>query len=297
MHATTPTTSTGGKTSRIKKVPRKLRREFGRFLFQAKVLAMRPRALTARSRFLFILGHMRSGSTLLCHLLCNSDDIVGFGETHHSYRRRSDLAKLLTSVGEHTAKAPLRYRYVLDKIVGTRHAMSTAVLRDRRTRYVFLVREPVATVASLVAMRRQFHDESPQQLLAFAAQHYTERLAQLLQLAETIGDRGRCLLLTHQQLLAETQAAFQALQGFLVLGAPLCEDYKIMSTTGQPGIGDPCPNIRLGKIVRSLPRKHVDLPPPLRVHLQQRYESCLEKLRATVQTADLPLLTTNERAA
>ncbi|MCI0335818.1 MAG: sulfotransferase [Planctomycetes bacterium] len=282
---------------RPKKRAPKLRREFGRLVVQAKTLAMRPTALMARNQFLFILGHMRSGSSLLCHLLCTSDDIVGFGETHNNYRRRSDLAKLLMCVHNHTGENPLRYRYVLDKIVGCQHVMSTSVLTDRRCRFVFLVREPVATIASLVAMRRQFHDETDQQLVEFATQHYTERLGQLLQLAETIDHPQRCLLVTHQRLLSETPSAFQALERFLDLRAALREDYNILPTTGQPGIGDPSPSIRLGKIDRSLPRKHVDLSAPLRVHLKRCYDNCVAMLGENFQTSSAQPLAIYKRAA
>jgi hypothetical protein len=219
-------------------------------------------------------------------LLCNSSEIVGFGETHNNYRRRSDLAKLLMSVRKYTGKDPMDYRYVLDKIVGAQHVLNAAVLNDRRTRHVFLIREPLASVASIVAMRRQFNDESPHQSLEFAIEHYTRRLAQLRQLAHTIDDPQRCLLVTHRQLLDETQSAFRGLETFLGLSAPMRENYAIMPTTGQPGIGDPSPNIRLGKIDRSLPRKYVALSAKQRQHLEECHLTCAEKLREMVQTPD-----------
>jgi hypothetical protein len=297
MNAATPATMPAVVKSRARRVREKLRREWGRVAFQARTLLMRPRVLSMPSQFVFILGHMRSGSSLLCHLLCNSDEIAGFGETHNNYRRRSDLAKLLVSIGKYRGKAALERRYLLDKIVGTQHVVNAAVLADGRTRYVFLVREPLATIASNVAMRRQFHDEPPQQLLAFAVQHYTERLAQLVQLAEAIDDRQRCLLLTHQQLIDETPKAFRSLEEFLDLHAPLSEDYPVMPTTGQPGIGDPSPNIRLGSISRSLPRKHVDLSQPLRHRLEQCYQNCLAKLRQNVQSIGTTQDAARQRAA
>jgi hypothetical protein len=276
----------------------KVNREFGRFILHVNTLRMRPRALTARNNFLFILGHMRSGSTLLCHLLCSSDDIVGFGESHNNYRRRSDFAKLLMSVRTRTGHNPLKYRYVLDKIVGTQHIMSPTVLTDRRTRYLFLVREPLASLASMVAMRRHFHpDETPEQVLAFAIQHYTERLGQLLQLAETIDDPQRCLLVTHQQVIDETPATFKAFESFLDLRAPLREEYDIMPTTGQSGIGDPFGNIRLGRISRSLPKKHVELSAPQQVKLERCYEDVLSKLGANIPTLNSQSCTNRTRAA
>lgn len=247
-------------------------------IFQANSLALRPLALTARNNFLFILGHMRSGSSLLCHLLCNSPDIIGFGEAHNSYRRRTDLAKLLAAVLHHTGENPMKYRYVLDKVVGQQHIMKPAVLTDRRTRYVFLVREPLRSIASIVAMRRMYHDETPQQLITFATNYYALRLTQLEELARTIDNPERCLLVTHQQLLNATPSVFEALEEFLDLSAPLREEYEILPTTGKPGMGDPTPSILRGTIDRSLPRKHVDLPPRLQARMLECYSSCIAQL-------------------
>jgi hypothetical protein len=247
-------------------------------MFQANSLALRPLAFTARNNFLFILGHMRSGSSLLCHLLCNSPDIIGFGEAHNSYRRRTDLAKLLAAVLHHTGENPLKYRYVLDKVVGQQHVIKPAVLTDRRTRYVFLVREPMRTIASIVAMRRMYHDETPQQLISFATNYYELRLTQLIELAQTIDNPERCLLVTHQQLLNETPFVFGALEEFLDLNTPLCEDYEILPTTGKPGMGDPTSSILRGTIDRSLPRKHVDLPPRLQARMLECHATCIDQL-------------------
>ena len=71
--------------------PGKIRRELGRLVFQANTLALRPAALASRNQFLFVLAHMRSGSSLLRYLLSGSEEIIGIGETHNNYRRRSDL--------------------------------------------------------------------------------------------------------------------------------------------------------------------------------------------------------------
>jgi Sulfotransferase family len=265
-----------------KTLPQKLRREFARVSLQVRTFAWRPLAITTRNEFLFVLGHMRSGSTLLSHLLCNSPDIIGYGETHNNYRRRTDLAKLLTSVRACTGKNPFKYRFVLDKIVGEQHILNASVLNDPRTRYIFLLREPQATIASIVAMRRQWHDETPEQLLAFASSYYQFRLSQLVAFAETIDNPRRCLLVTHRQMLDETQAAFRAFESFLQLSAPLREDYDVTPTTGTPGVGDTSVNIKLGKISRSLPRKHVDMSPELVAHVQSCFETSLNKLRQIV---------------
>jgi hypothetical protein len=275
----------------------KLRREIRRLVHQANTLRLIPTALTTRGQFLFILGHMRSGSTLLSHILCSSEDVIGFGETHNNYRRRGDLAKLLMSVRNQTGQNPLEYRYVLDKIVGTQHTISRTVLKDRRTKYIFLVREPFATLGSIVEMRRQYRDDTAKELAAFAFEHYTNRLAQLVDLATVINDAQRCLLVTHRELLEETSTVFGALERFQSLRSALREDYKVTKSTGQPGIGDPSPNIRLGTIDRSLPKKQADLTPGQRVQAELCYEDCVTRLQRALQIPSVQRLPEVRHAA
>lgn len=273
-------------TSVRKPWAQKIRREVARLLGQADTLVMRPAALATRSQFLFVLAHMRSGSSLLRYLLSGSQEIIGIGETHNNYRRRSDLAKLLTCIRRATGKNPLRYRYVVDKIVATHHILSDRVLADRRTRYVFLVREPHATIDSIVAMRRQISDQPAYQLVSDATEHYLQRLAQLRQYAATIDDETRCLLLTHHHLVGTTAAAFLALEQFLDLRSPLQESY-------QPGVQARrpdrwvSPKIGLGVIDRSPPRhERVALPTSLQDRLQEAYDVTLTELQQRMQTVE-----------
>jgi hypothetical protein len=262
----------------------KLRRGVSQLLLHANTLALRPASLSAKRQYLFVLSHMRSGSTLLCHVLCTSNEIIGFGEAHIQYQCRSDLAKLLVSVRIHTGKNPLQYRYVMDKLVGAHDVLSTSILADSRTRYLFLVREPMASIGSIVAMRRGYFNETLDQAVEFATNYYAERLPQFVALAAKINDPHRCFLVTHSQLLAETTATYRALQGFLGLEAPLREEYEITPTSGKLGIGDPSSNIRLGKIDRSLPRKETALPTELLNQMQNCYKHCVDELGKIIPT-------------
>ena len=45
-------------------------------------------------RFVFILGHMRSGSSLLAHILASHRNIARRGEAHISYQTVEDLPRL-----------------------------------------------------------------------------------------------------------------------------------------------------------------------------------------------------------
>ena len=54
----------------------------------------------AQYRYVFILAHMRSGSTLLAHLLASHPDFVGAGETKVCYRTPADLPQLILKTCE-----------------------------------------------------------------------------------------------------------------------------------------------------------------------------------------------------
>src|SRR6185436_15808518 len=66
--------------------------------------------------FLFVVSHMRSYSSLLCHILGSHPAISGYSEAHQSYFGRNDLDRLARTVREHTEEAALK-PYVLDKVL------------------------------------------------------------------------------------------------------------------------------------------------------------------------------------
>ena len=67
-------------------------------------------------RNLFVLGHMRSYSSLLCHILGSHPQVDGYCETHIKYRTWLDLLRLRSRVVQLTGE-PLRGRYILDKVL------------------------------------------------------------------------------------------------------------------------------------------------------------------------------------
>src|ERR1700731_2228397 len=67
-------------------------------------------------RFIFILGHMRSGSTLLSHILASHLDIVGAGEAHITYQTPADLPQLVLRTCEFLRRPVLRETYIVDQI-------------------------------------------------------------------------------------------------------------------------------------------------------------------------------------
>ena len=66
--------------------------------------------VSSARRYLFVLGHMRSYSSLLCHILGSHPQINGYCETHVKYRSRFDLLRLRSRVVKLTGE-PLQSDY------------------------------------------------------------------------------------------------------------------------------------------------------------------------------------------
>jgi hypothetical protein len=197
-------------------------------------------------KFIFILSHMRSGSTLLTHLLVSNPAICGYGETRTRYftRRSFEIltGKVLYTLGDELLSSDKQY--VLDKLLHDRFIGpdGAETLSGNDVRIIFLLREPLGTLSSLV--RGLKHTESQ------ALNYYVNRLATLHLYESTLKRTTNCLALTYDQVLHRTEDAFHLLERFLELDCSLMETYRILPTTGVQRIGDPSPKIFSGRIIR-----------------------------------------------
>ncbi len=207
-------------------------------------------ALVVRLRsayeYIFVLSHMRSGSSLLTHLLVSHPAICGFGETHIGYTSQRQFKELIYRVLFVLHRFPLagNERYMLDKVLHDAFFMPqyASLLLARPVRVIFLLRRPQETLASLINTLHYSEQE--------ATTYYCQRLATLEQFAQYVAVQKPCIFITYTQLVEQTAAVFSLLQTYLELDQPLSEYYTVFPTTGRPGVGDISPHIRAGRILR-----------------------------------------------
>src|SRR5271169_4020464 len=112
-------------------------------------------------RYLLILSHARSYTTLLCHILGSHRQISGYGETRMPYETAVDLYRLNAKACEDG-----NYRsdceYVLDKLLYDDLTVSDTILGMPRVVPIFVIREPEPTIASLTRMRVREHEQGIQ---------------------------------------------------------------------------------------------------------------------------------------
>jgi len=193
-------------------------------------------------RPLLILGHMRSGSSLLVHLLNSNPEILGYGETHITYTEAADFKQLLHRVYAHRHDYRMAQTYIFDKLLHDQKLANDDLLREPLTRAIFLLREPARSLASMLEIKSHWQASD-------ALDYYTHRLQTLRHYADILG-RDRSVLVEYEQLLSDSAAVFALLQNFLGTQAGFSEEYQVTHTTGMRGVGDSSANIKAGRIVR-----------------------------------------------
>jgi len=217
------------------------------FRYAHYTIALREFGVEKR-RILFVLGHMRSGSSLLAHILNSNHQILGYGEAHLWYHNRRSLIDLDRDVRHqfraHGEAAP-KTRYTMDKVLH-RHFVDASILQCPFVRAIVLVRKPQDTLPSIVKVTER---DAPEDAL----EYYIGRLQRLDELIPHLGER--VIFVTYQDIVEHTENVLQKIEQFLELQSPLTSEYKTMWSTGQEVIGDPTETIHTGKITSRSSKK------------------------------------------
>jgi hypothetical protein len=199
-------------------------------------------ALTWHPNYLFVLGHMRAGSSLLTRLLTSNPGIAGYGELHLAYHKKQDFRALVGKVLSAERKLRPNSQYVMDKLLHD-YLLDPAnlqILRSDRMRLIFLVRQPEQSLQSLVAS----FGYSPEK----ACDYYVGRLLTLTDYAVQLAPSKSCVALTYQDIVNRTQDTFDLLEKHLGLAEPLQEEFEIIPS--NRGV-DPSQNLKTGRILRN----------------------------------------------
>jgi hypothetical protein len=221
-------------------------------------------------RYLFLLGTMRSGSTLLTSILCSHPGVLGYGETHVVYRSPGDFGELEARVCRAHGIDPSEIgpRQVLDKL------LHDGLLRDLRAlegvdlTCLFLLREPRRTIRSIVHQLDSTLDD--------AFTYYRERMASLERYALAV---PRSAFLTYEDLVGDPERTLNGLTAFLGLDPPLIPEYRLQPLHDVKGVGDRSEAIRAGRVLANPRELAVDLPEDRMAEAEAAYRGCMEALR------------------
>jgi hypothetical protein len=224
-----------------------------------------------RPRAVFIIGHMRSGSTLLLHILLTTPEIIACGERNAPYDSPADLDKL-EIFARMAQRAPLRpVRFAADQINHDHLTPSAGLLRSERVRCLFIVREPDETIRSILALTRTYYTPWSARR---AVDYYCSRLETLAGCAAA-GMPFEAV--TYSDLVDNTSATLRRIESFLGLERRLSESYTVQRFTGERG--DPSNRIFRGTIVRERAAASCEIPKEELERARQAYARCAAALK------------------
>lgn len=194
---------------------------------------------------IFIIGHMRCGSTALSNVLCSRPEVSGYGEAHVAYGDRSALGILALNQLRRGAWRAGASR-LFDKILHSRYdADADPAFFDSRA--IFVVRAPQPSILSIRTMFAAIgSDEYPDD--AVAAAYYRERMTTLMALWHRF-PTDRRIGITHERLTTNPDRELARLSHFLGFAPPLENRYSSKKASQRRGAGDPLVSHRLDSIV------------------------------------------------
>lgn len=239
-------------------------------------------------KVILILGHMRSGSSLLTNILTSHAAITGYGESHIQYQSEADLKQLMFKVYFHRQKfnslpdlikLKMNHTYILDKLLHDHKLLNENILKLENFYLIFLIREPKTSLKSML-------DHKPHWTEKEALQYYSQRLSTLSNYAQIVNSKNHSLFLTYDELVNETDLVFSALQNFLQTQEGFSENYQVTNTTGMRHVGDFKEYIRSGKIMRKSRAIDISISSNILEEGIEHFNNCCSQLSRFCQTID-----------
>lgn len=233
-------------------------------------------------RSLFLVSHMRSYSSLMGHILGSHESINGYAELHNEYSNFTHLYRMRAKVammGTGRLKGP----YVLDKVLFNRWTLAPEILSRNEVYTIFFVRDPEATIPSLVSMAGgpKNADVNWKADVEKATEYYVERVDNLVEIAATKPKHSAFFVA--ERLIDRTDETLAMLTSYLGLKSPLKPDYQKFENTQKRGFGDPGKYIATGTVVAERREHTVEVPPSLMAEARAAYERAVPRLAELCQ--------------
>jgi len=209
---------------------------------------------TSQPQVIFILSHMRSGSSLLEHILTTNNKILGFGEQNRIYHSLFDIKKMELYVRCKQKKLLKNPKYIVDQILHNSLTPNIKLLNNGRIKIIFLIRSPLETISSIERLGG-FPYGIDLTGTYNSGNYYTNRMNTLMSISKSIPKSSQ-IFLTYNDLINDSDSALNNLSMFLELKYPLQKKYKLKPSTRV--LGDRSENILKGEIV-SMEKKTIPI--------------------------------------
>jgi hypothetical protein len=207
-----------------------------------------PTVFVGRREYILVISHMRSYSSLLCHILGSNPEIAGYAEMHQSYERRLDLLRLRVRVFR-ALDGCLPGRFVLDKVLHDEYTVLPEILDWTNVKPIFLLRRPETTLRSIMKMGERIKTVEWYSDRDSVLDYYVKRLSELARLGRQM--QTSALFIESERLIDSTAPTLASLRTFIGVDEPLRESYSTFKHTGKQGWGDDSSAILEGRVLHT----------------------------------------------
>jgi hypothetical protein len=224
-------------------------------------------------RYVLILAHPRSGSTLLSHIIGSHRHFVYAGESYISYNEPADLHRLSFESHRRLRSLHLSSPYIVDKIVYDGFVTDEFLQSHPDLKCIILIRSPEVTLKSMMSY---FNWNE-----TVATRAYGARLESLSRRGEVLQDRA--LLIEYHDLIENPEKTLNALSKFLEVTQQFDRHYRTNRMTGQ-SVGDSSQNIWATRIIKTKGHS-VEISPEALDQAKCAFDKCRRSLsEARVRT-------------
>ena len=236
------------------------------------LLHARIRDCRSRVHFLFLIGSIRSGSSVLSELLCNNKQICGDGEAHICYRAPECFEALAIRnmmIGRHLR---IGDRYIFDKVLHNELIPDISALSRMNITWLTIYRYPIDTVSSIV---RTFGLDTQ-----LAVDHYVWRWRQICSQLEVLSDTSQSLFsVRYEDIVNQTPFVLAQISNALELREPLQSHYSIDPNKPRGARKDPSEILLTGKVITPDRTQPVHLTDAQQSDLERAGDSALKQLQ------------------
>ena len=238
----------------------------------APTLLRHPAVFLGRKDYIFVVSHIRSYSSLLCHILGSHEEISGYGEMNQAYSGWTDLLQLRYNVYK-ACDNHLEGRFVLDKILHSYYPVAEKILQQTNVRIIYLLRkDPEKTLKSIIRMERNLRHPWADNMNAVL--HFYLNGLQAIRRCLTKSN-GNTLFFDSEKLIEEPDFVLSGLADWLGLKTRLNPKYSLFKLTGKPGFGDPSDFIKKGELIRTAnDYSDIHIPAPVVKQAREAYQAC-----------------------
>ncbi|MGF1685690.1 hypothetical protein L4C36_03235 [Photobacterium japonica] len=232
------------------------------------------------TQHVFLISHMRANTSVVSHLIGSHDDISGYYEMHIGYYSWKSLINQKFIFHEQNVSEPLTPIY-FDKLLHNDHGVNPALLGHQNVKCLFSIREPIATINSIVKLYRSKHPEHPFTEQHNAAVYYCERIQGIIDFAMAFEGDNAYLYYDAEALISDTETVLGEIQRYIGLDSPFETTYKQFAQTGKKTAGDSSENILSGKVLQKKgDSTALDIDEELLLQCQDAYVRCRTLLKS-----------------